>query len=483
MKRALVLFAVLGGCASTSPEPAFRDVAATVEKRSGHRIMWDQGGDADRAVDAAVQKLMNDELSIAGAVQIALLRNRELRATYEELSIAQADLVQAGLLKNPTFSASITTAERDNLDPNVIFGVTQDFLDLLMLPARKTIAREQLEAVKLRVGDAVLALASNVRTGYVSLQGALQIVAMRRLVADAAQASFELATRQHDAGNISDLAHANEQALYEQSRLDLTRADADARVAREKLAVLMGVWGKEASFRVSERLPDVPRDETSLDKLESLAIAQRLDLAALRKQSEALAYAVNLAKTTRWTGVVNVGADVARLHHDGSAGEWVIGPNIAIEVPLFDRREAAIARLEAFHRQALHRLEAHAVEVRSEVRVARDRLVVARRIVEHYRAVLIPLRERIVALSQQEYDAMLLGVYQLLLAKQSEVSAYREYIEAVRDYWIARSDLERAVGGRIGAAPDAANPTKQPVGAPSASPSAMPPMDHSKMHH
>jgi cobalt-zinc-cadmium efflux system outer membrane protein len=62
---------------------------------------------------------------------------------------------------------------------------------------------------------------------------------------------------------------------------------------------------------------------------------------------------------------------------------------------------------------------------------------------------MIPLREKVVRLSQEQYDAMLLGVYQLLAAKQAEVTAYREYIEAVRDYWLARSDLERAVGGRL----------------------------------
>ena len=45
---------------------------------------------------------------------------------------------------------------------------------------------------------------------------------------------------------------------------------------------------------------------------------------------------------------------------------------------------------------------------------------------------------------------MLLGVYQLIQAKQAEFEAYRDSIEALRDYWIARSDLERAIGGRIG---------------------------------
>jgi cobalt-zinc-cadmium efflux system outer membrane protein len=47
---------------------------------------------------------------------------------------------------------------------------------------------------------------------------------------------------------------------------------------------------------------------------------------------------------------------------------------------------------------------------------------------------------------------MLLGVYQLLAAKQNEINSYREYIESVRDYWIARADLERAIGTRLAAA-------------------------------
>jgi cobalt-zinc-cadmium efflux system outer membrane protein len=63
--------------------------------------------------------------------------------------------------------------------------------------------------------------------------------------------------------------------------------------------------------------------------------------------------------------------------------------------------------------------------------------------------VLVPLREKIVALSQEQYDAMLLGVYQVLAAKQQELAAYREYVVAVRDYWIARAELERAAGGRL----------------------------------
>lgn len=470
MKHWLPALSLLAACASTSPGAAFRDVAANVHHRSGHRIAWDQATPEDAEASRAVDRLLASELTVSGAVQIALVRNHNLLATYEELSIAQADLVQAGLLKNPVFSARIATAERETLDPHVLLNVSQDFLNVLMLPARKKIAASQLDAVKLRVTDAVLDLQSEVRSAFFTCQGAQQIVAMRKLVADAAQASAELAQRQHDAGNISDLALETERSLYEQIRLDLARGEADVLAARERLTRLMGLWGRDTAWKIASRLPELPSAEVSLDQLESMAIRQRYDLAALEQEHQSIAYMLGLVRSTRWTGALDVGLEAGRLND----GAYVFGPNASIELPIFDQKQAAIARLEALERQSDHRVRARAVEIRSEVRATRDRVVFARRIVEQYRTVLVPLRERIVALSQQQYDAMLLGVYQLLLAKQAEVSAYREYIEAVRDYWIARSDLERAVGGMLSPSVDSASPTPAPAPAPS------PSMEH---HH
>ena len=152
MRRRIGLIAVLAlaGCASTSPKDAYRDVAQKAEQQSGHRVMWDQGGDDDAKVKEAIGKLLASELSVDAAVQIALLNNPSLIATYEDLSIAQADVVQAGLLKNPVFTASYTASERDSISPPLIFGLTQDFLDLMLIPARKKVAKAQREQVKFR---------------------------------------------------------------------------------------------------------------------------------------------------------------------------------------------------------------------------------------------------------------------------------------------------------------------------------------------
>jgi outer membrane protein, heavy metal efflux system len=148
-----------------------------------------------------------------------------------------------------------------------------------------------------------------------------------------------------------------------------------------------------------------------------------------------------------------------------STGHIVFGPSVGLEIPLFDQRQAQIAKLEAFVRRAELDLRALAIDVRADVRSARTRVITARGVVEHYGKVIVPLRESIVRSSQEEYDAMLLGVYQLITAKQNEYEAYREYIEALRDYWIAKSDLELAIGKRLDAAapgPDGASTIAAP---------------------
>lgn len=290
---------LLIGCASTSPKPAFKDVSQSVDARSGHKIRWNQAGDDDKEAEKAIDRLLERELTVDAAVQIALLANPALQGKFEELAISQADLVQAGLLKNPTFTFGRTAWDGEHIDPNLFGAVEQDFLDIVTMPMRKRVAATELEATKLEVGDHVLEVASKVREGFFMLQAAEQVVAMRRLVEDASKTSAEIARRQHEAGNMSDLVLNTELTLAAQTSLDRRRAEGEAVVAREKLNKLMGLWGPRTAWKTAARLPDLPAQEPSLDHLESAAIAQRLDIGAARRNVQAMDYALGLAKTTR----------------------------------------------------------------------------------------------------------------------------------------------------------------------------------------
>jgi cobalt-zinc-cadmium efflux system outer membrane protein len=432
-------------------DAGFPDVKKLAADRGIERIHWNQGSEEDREVAERTRSLLQRDLTQASAVEIALLNNPRLQATYERLGVAQADLVQAGLLRNPTLAASFHFPVSHAATPafsavsGYEFSIVGEFLDLLLMPIRKRFARAEFERAKLEVASEVIEAVAQVRTAFYTVEAAQQMVEMRRTIAQAGEASAELAGRQHHAGNLSNLDLASEQATYAQARLDLARAEADLVANREQLNRLLGVWGRDVEWKTAGTLAPLPDRELPLEHVESVAIDRRLDLKALRSQVEVAAASLSLTKHSRFVNAVSVGG-----HYDKDPeGVSFAGPNLELQLPIFDQGQAQVARLQAELRQTQRLLEAKSIEVRSEVRAARARLLASRATVSYYRETLLPLRERIVKLSQEQYNAMLVGVYQLLAAKQNEANAYREYIESLRDYWIARAELERAAGGAL----------------------------------
>jgi cobalt-zinc-cadmium efflux system outer membrane protein len=262
---------------------------------------------------------------------------------------------------------------------------------------------------------------------------------------------------------VSELDRATEAGTYQQAKLDLIREEVELLEARERVNRLLGLWGETTSWRFAEPLPAPPAEDPKLDHLESFAMSRRLDVAVAKRRAALLAKAVDLARTTRYVGRLDVGVD---LHQDPN-GPRLLGPNLVIELPIFDQRQAVIARLEAQRREQERRLQEVAIDARSEVRLAALRLQAGRQTFQHYRDVLLPLRKTAAEQALLHYNGMFISVFQLLAVKQNEVDARRGYLEAERDYWSARAELARALGGSL---PPAPNPKAAPPPASAAPP-------------
>jgi cobalt-zinc-cadmium efflux system outer membrane protein len=295
-----------------------------------------------------------------------------------------------------------------------------------------------------------------VKTAYFTLQARQQLVMRLELIMEVNRAAAEFARKQHEAGTMNDLDFATHQATYNQSKVDVAIEGTHVRADRERVNRLLGLWGTDTGWNIAKQLPGIPADDIPLHGLESLAISQRLDVAAARWGVDLVGRALALKRGTRYFPLgLNVGVQTEK----DSGGQRVTGPSLALQLPIFDTGKASIARLEAQHRQAQRQLEALAINARSEVREARDLLLATRDLAQYYGRVLLPERVEILDQTLKAHNMMLKGAYDLLLAKQSEVTTERAYIEAWRDYWIARTRLERAVGGRLdaGAASPAAS--------------------------
>lgn len=453
----LVCLCSLIGCTSVPRDAGFPRVQELVHQRIGQRAVWNQASAADAAVTDSVKHLLGKELTADDAVKVALLNNRALQATYEELGVAQADLVEAGLLQNPVFFGQIRFPSRPEIPWEA--DVVQNFLELFVLPLRKRVAEAEFERAKYHVASAVLDHAAQVRSAFYSLQGAEQLREMRATAAEATEASAELANRQFQASNISELDRSNEQALHEQAMIELALAEAEVLAQRERLNGLMGLWGDDADrWRIASRLPGLPEPEVSPADLVSLAMGQRLELQRARQEIEVMAQSLGLAQFTRAAGGITR-LDIGAHYEREPEGIGTLGPSLEITLPIFNQGQPGLARAEALFRQSQQRYNALTAQIHSEVRAARDRMFTARRLVERYQTSTLPLRERIVQESQLHYNAMQIGPAQLLQARQAQLDAGRQYTETLRNYWVARSDLERAVGGRLATASTATQPT------------------------
>ncbi len=393
----------------------------------------------------AIEPFLQQELTREQAVAIALLNNRNLRATYEELNIARADIVQAGLLRNPMLSGEIRFATSGG-GTGVVLDASQDLLSILAMPLRKGRSEATFEAARARVSGAVLDLVYETRTAFYDYQAAEQTREMRDSVRTAMEASCELAQRLFEAGNYRALDVSNERAMAEQAKLDLAAAEAEAFQKRERLTTLMGLWGEAADlWRAVPRLPELPADELPSDGLLRQALEASTDLAALRREAEVFARTAGIALQFGGISTLEAGAAAERE----TDGEWSLGPAVSLPIPIFDQGQAAYTAAQARYRQAAERLYARAVEIRSAVRVAYARLTFTRDQARYYENVILPLRARIVSETQLQYNAMQVSPFQLLIAKRDQITAGAAYVNSLREYWRARAALDQLVHGRL----------------------------------
>src|SRR6266436_645308 len=440
-----ILAMTLPAGSAREKEEAFQDVQRSFQERTGKTVRWEEDQAAREQALQEARQLLRKPLTVDAAVQIALLNNRSLQATFEEIGLSVADLIEAETIPNPRFDLAVRFPDKPPSGTYIDYGAAIDFLSMIMIPLKKQVAKVQLEAAALRVADAALELVSQVKSAFYSLQASQQLLKRFKVIVDTNAASLDLAQRQQEAGNITDLALAQRQATYNRSRFDVATTEAEIRRNREKLNRLLGLWGTDTDWQISGELPEVPSSDPAIRGLERLAISQRLDLQAGYLQLTSHVKNLGLTKSFRLLGALDFGVNSERE----TDSQTRTGPTFAIELPIFNQGQARIARGEAALRQAQDKFEALAIDVRSEIRELRDELASKREIARFYRDELLPGQRRILNESLLNYNAMEIGNFELFTTRAEEARTEREYIEAVRDYWITRAELERAVGGNL----------------------------------
>jgi len=439
---ATTALAFLAGCTTFSKDGGFDTVSTTASQRLGKDAVLVRTDEDRSAVAKRTQELLSRPLSMDDAIQIALLNNRGLQASYSELGIAEADLVQAGRLPNPGFTFSRTHGGNDL---SISRTFTLGLLNVLTLPLSTRIESRRFEQTRLLAADAMLKVAADARRAYIGAVAAKQSAAYAEQVKDSAEAGAELALRMQQAGNFSKLDYAREQAFYAEAVAQLAKARQQSVAAREKLTRTMGLWGSQAQYDLPERLPDLPATRPELQDLEHFAMQNRLDIEAAKLQTQSVASSLGLSQATRFINALDVGYQNNFTTSDGREQ----GYEISVEIPIFDWGASKVARAKAIYLQSANRVAETAINARSEVRESYSAYVTDYDVAKHYRDEVVPIRKTISDELLLRYNGMLASVFELLADSRDQIGAVNSYIDALKDYWLAETDLQQALGGRL----------------------------------
>jgi outer membrane protein TolC len=437
----LLAVAVLAGCASVEPGSALSSVQSLTKTHTGQPLTADRSADELTRTATKVDELLRQPLAIDTAVQIALLNNRGLQARLQQLGITEAEVSQASRLPNPGFSfGRMTKGDEIELERGLHFNLAR----LLTLPLVSRLEERRLQSVQREVAMDVLSLAADTRKAWVQAVAADESLRYMRQVQEAAEASAELARRLQQAGNFNALMRLREQGFYADAALGLARAEQAQRASRERLTRLMGLWGEQLNFKLPERLPDLPDGPKDQPDIERQAMAQRLDVQAARLAAEQTAKNLQLTQVTRFISVFELGL----VRNTSNEGPRQTGWEVGLELPLFDWGGARTAKAEGIYMQSLHQAAATEINARSEVREAYGNYRASYDIARHHRDEIVPLKMRISDEQLLRYNGMLIGVFELLADARSQIGSVNASIEALRDFWLAKADLDMALIGR-----------------------------------
>ncbi|MEW6150469.1 MAG: TolC family protein [Bradyrhizobium sp.] len=460
----LTAFSV-SGCVAFSPDSGMTAVAELTGQTINKDVAFVRTAESAAAVDARVRQLLSRTLTADTAVQIALLNNKGLQAAYNELALAETDLVEQSLPPNPVFAVSRITGNGASEIERQVVG---DILALATLPFRSDIARERFREAQLRAALATLRLAADVRRAYARAVAGNEMVGLLTDAKATAESTAQLAVKLGETGSLNKLDQAREQVFYAETTADLATARQVAASAHERLARLMGLWDAGLDFRLPDQLPPLPRRPQALPTIEADAVAHRIDLQIARLELNALAKALNLTQATRFVTLFDLAGMTRRTQEPEGAPFRERGFDVQFQIPIFDGGEVRVRQAVESYNFAFNRLTERAVNVRSE---ARDAYRVYRStydIASHYQREIIPLRKIITEEMQLRFSSMQVDIFALLTEARQRLASLRGAIDARQRFFLAQADLQSVVNGGYAPVAGADSPTTVAAAAPAA---------------
>ncbi len=456
---------ILGACATaipgafTEPKAGFANIASQITPAIGKRTVFAETQAENEILKKQVHgKVHQKTISADTAVQVALLNNRGLQASYANVGLSAAEAWQQATPENPVVSIGILGIGAAELGVyRAIEGmIATNILDAKTRKQRVALAEVNFRAAQLTAVNDTLALANQTRQAWINAVAAFEVVSYLKQAKATSDAGSELASKLGETGALNKAGQAREHAFNAELAGQLAQARLNATRAKEDLTKLMGLWGTEVDYNVPDALPALPRSVGRISNVEGKALRNRVDLRVAKLGLEAQAAAFELTDQTRLVTDLELiaGFETEREAEDGET-KTETTPQVELEfaIPIYDTGKARMRKAELMYLQAANVLAERAVNVRSEARGAESSYLASYKIARHYRDVLVPLRNTVEEEGLLSYNGMITNTFELLTDVREKLSASLEAANAKREFFMAQADLTAAIyGGGSGSA-------------------------------
>jgi len=481
-------------CAHVDPAADFARTRQLIRSRTGAETAYDP--DAPVLTHEEIDALLVDGLTLEEAVRLALLNNRGLQAEFMRIGVAKADLVQAGLLSNPTLAFSAQFPEGGGRS-NVQASLAQNIADLWQIPLRRKVADAALNETILEAAHVASTLAQQTRIDYYRAKAA-------EGQHDVAEKNRELVSRSHAAvqsqreaglANLLDENLAHGQVLT--AELGVRQARLEAANAKRELARRLSLSRDVEAVRLVDALADSDEPAPTAEEAIEIARTHRLDVQAIEQATESLLAGIALEKRRilpdvsigpflerpdrRATPGRDVAADFVRSSLTSGALtvpgiqsrserqrqrsreiDFLMGPALTLTLPIFDQNQAQIARARYEYLREFREYEALLIDIAQNVRLAVDAAITAQSTAAYYRDQLVPQALQSLEFAMASYAAGQTNLLTLLEAQRSALEAQRGRTKTLLEANVARSRLELELGTRLdGAARSSAESNHQ----------------------
>ncbi|MBY5321518.1 MULTISPECIES: TolC family protein [Rhizobium] len=455
---ALAFPLALSGCVTgaeySRKEAGFTSVANKTAIVTAKETVWIQNRNQARSAAVQVTSLLaqTKPLDVETAVQIALLNNKGLQAAYADLGDSAADAWQSTMFLNPTVAVGLTGIGTPGLESfkTVEGAVVTNILALATKKRDIEIADTRFRQAQLNAAVRTLQLAADTRRAWINAVAAWENVGQLQRAQATADAASELAQKLGETGAMTKGAQAREHVFVAELAGETAKARLTARLTKEELTRLMGLWGSDLDYQVPNSLPSLPRAVVKRDTIEAEALRNRIDLQVAKLELEATARSYGLTEATRYVTDLEIltGLETEREIEDGDKKVDTTGfAELEFAIPIFDTGKARMRKAELGYMRAANELAEKAVNVRSEARSAYEAYRSNYDIARHYRNSVVPLRTKVEEESLLTYNGMISNTFELLTDTRDKINSILLSVNAKRDFWLAEADLAPAIYG------------------------------------